>query len=318
MPPKKNEHVRFYVEKRISREKMWEVLVNIGKMKDEYKTLKKKDLIAKMHEITGSKSFNIKTMKPYSADEESQFTAAGDFPQAEEADDLDEEETEEERLSTLVNAFLRTKKGEIHKLANQERVVAKITKELKEMLSDAEAEKTIKGFAHREGVKDIKDQMAREKAELQRKAADEAPPTPDFPNPPKEADQPKTVAKTKKQTPTKTKKQETPPPPKSPKGAPPAQQPDPIAPVPPKPEHDETEKKAERQYKRINRKDIGEINDDVKVEKSDLNTHVKPTVHLSDIKKQLIKHKDRLKIRPAKIVFHRLGKPIAKEADKTF
>ena len=80
----------------------------------------------------------------------------------------------------------------------------------------------------------------------------------------------------------------------------------------------EEDMKEERQFKKINRKNVGDIDNDVKVEKSDLNTHVKPTVHLSDVQKMLAKHKQRLKIKPAKITFHRLGKPIAKATHDNF
>lgn len=88
--------------------------------------------------------------------------------------------------------------------------------------------------------------------------------------------------------------------------------------VPRKAKEPEIEHKEEQQFKKINRKDIGDIDDGVKTNKRALNTHMNPTVHLTDIHKALAKQKDRLKLRPAKITFHRLGKPIANAADKTF
>ena len=91
-----------------------------------------------------------------------------------------------------------------------------------------------------------------------------------------------------------------------------------IVPFDPKSIIQEEDHKEEEQFKKINRKDVGKIDNGVKTEKKKLNTHVDPTVPLSDIKKAIAKQKDRLKLRPAKITFHRLGKPIGQAADKTF
>ena len=87
-----------------------------------------------------------------------------------------------------------------------------------------------------------------------------------------------------------------------------------IVPIDPKSIIPEEEEKEENQYKRIRRKNLGDIGDgDVKTEKKKLNTHVEATVPLSDIRKALEKQKQRLKIRPAKITYHHLGKSMAKE-----
>jgi len=76
----------------------------------------------------------------------------------------------------------------------------------------------------------------------------------------------------------------------------------------------EKDKKQEDQYKKIRRKNVGDIGDgDVKTQKKKLNTHVDPTVPLSDIRKALNRQKERLKLRPAKITYHHLGKSMAKE-----
>ena len=76
----------------------------------------------------------------------------------------------------------------------------------------------------------------------------------------------------------------------------------------------EKDKKQENQYKKIRRRNVGDIGDgDVKTQKKKLNTNVEATVPLSDIRKALNRQKERLKIRPAKITYHHLGKSMAKE-----
>jgi len=91
-----------------------------------------------------------------------------------------------------------------------------------------------------------------------------------------------------------------------------------IAPFDPKSIIPEEDHKAEKQFKKITRKNVGKIDDGVKTDKEKLNTHVDPTVNLSDIQKALNKQKDRMKLRPAKITYHRLGKPIATATRDTF
>jgi len=85
-------------------------------------------------------------------------------------------------------------------------------------------------------------------------------------------------------------------------------------PIDPKTIIPEEEQKEEDQYKKIRRRNVGDIGDgDVKTQKKKLNTNVEATVPLSDIRKALNKQKERLKLRPAKITYHHLGKSMAKE-----
>jgi len=74
----------------------------------------------------------------------------------------------------------------------------------------------------------------------------------------------------------------------------------------------EDEKANEIQYKKITKKNVGDI--DLKTKVHDTNIHVKPNVKISDIQRGYQKQKDRLKLTlPRKIVYHKL-KSIAKEA----
>ena len=74
----------------------------------------------------------------------------------------------------------------------------------------------------------------------------------------------------------------------------------------------EDEKANEIQYKKITKKNVGDI--DLKTKVEDTNVHVKPNVKISDIQRGFQKQKNRLKLTmPRKIVYHKL-KSIAKEA----
>lgn len=88
--------------------------------------------------------------------------------------------------------------------------------------------------------------------------------------------------------------------------------------VPIEPDEPEKDHKEETEFKKIDRKNVEDIDNTKKVEKSDLNTHVKPTVHLSDIKKQLAKHRSRLKFSHDHIKYHRLGKSVSKAGHDMF
>ena len=75
-----------------------------------------------------------------------------------------------------------------------------------------------------------------------------------------------------------------------------------IAPIQPKePEEEQAE---EGQFKKITRKNVAKIDLGVKVK--DTNPQVKPTVHLSDIRKAMDLQKSRLKLSHRKIVYHKL------------
>ena len=87
-----------------------------------------------------------------------------------------------------------------------------------------------------------------------------------------------------------------------------------IVPFDPKNIIPEKDHKQELQFKKIKRKEVGEIDNGVKTEKKKLNTHVDATVKASDIRAQLEKQKKRLKLKPANIIYHRLGKSVAKAA----
>ena len=74
--------------------------------------------------------------------------------------------------------------------------------------------------------------------------------------------------------------------------------------IPIKPKEPEEEQAEENQFKKITRKNVGKIDLGVKVK--DTNVHVKPTVHLSDIRKAMELQKNRLKLGHRKIVYHKL------------
>lgn len=70
---------------------------------------------------------------------------------------------------------------------------------------------------------------------------------------------------------------------------------------------------SEAQFKKITRKNVGKIDDKVKVE---VDATVKPTVKLSEITKQLRNADDRrFKLKHAKITYHRLGAIVANATD---
>jgi len=74
----------------------------------------------------------------------------------------------------------------------------------------------------------------------------------------------------------------------------------------------EDEKANEIQYKKITKKNVGDI--DLKTKVEDTNVHVKPNVKISDIQRGFQKQKNRLKLTmPRKIVYHKLNS-IGKEA----
>ena len=74
----------------------------------------------------------------------------------------------------------------------------------------------------------------------------------------------------------------------------------------------EDEKANEIQYKKITKKNVGDI--DLKTKVEDTNVHVKPNVKISDIQRGFQKQKNRLKLTlPRKIVYHKLSS-IGKES----
>jgi len=82
-----------------------------------------------------------------------------------------------------------------------------------------------------------------------------------------------------------------------------------VAPI--RPKDPEEEQQEETQFKKITRKNVGKIDLGVKVK--DTNVHVRPTVHLSDIKKAMELQKSRFKLSHRKIVYHSLSN-MAKKA----
>ena len=90
------------------------------------------------------------------------------------------------------------------------------------------------------------------------------------------------------------------------KGAPPEPKRDDITPTVEVKEFEE-DQKAEDQFKKINKKTVKEIDNDVKFDKVDNNTKLNETVTKSAIRRALDKQRDRLKIKGAHIKFTKLG-----------
>jgi len=366
MPPKTN--IRYYTETRVSKKQMYDLLTKLGMMKDEYKQLDKKQLIAKMHEITGSKSFNIETMKPYTAEEESQLTqamTAGQTTQINEPqDDLTNEEKNlaattiqkiargkqtrkklklkdaQEAAVDTVNKILdnvenfniskyktrQEKKARAKKILDQlkgaERAIFDPTiksENMKKQAADKLArESLIKLYKNaymkideRESQKERKDLAATNIQRIQRgnqtrKKLKEAEEEEYYKKKELEEQEYHKAAEKYYKTPETLRAGKPPKPPRRNIIF------DPSSIIP------EEDHKAEPQFKKITRKNVGKIDDGVKTDKKKLNTHVDPTVNLSDIQKALNKQKDRMKLRPAKIIYHRLGKPIATATRDTF